>query len=122
MSTEFEVQGFDSLMAKIESMGKAGDKIYDKALTDGAEPILKDIKGTTTFKDDTGKARRSFKISRVKKNKDGKYVWVGDVDGVAKYTWYLEHKHPFMRPSYQEHKKEIFEIIKQSIAEGIDNG
>lgn len=119
MSANMEVTGFESLIAKIEAMGKVGDKIYDEALIKGAEPILKDLQATDAFKDKTGKLRKSLKISKVKKSKDGKYVWVGDVDGVAKYGWYVEHKHPFIRPAFEKHKKEIFEIIKQAIAEGI---
>ncbi|URZ06770.1 hypothetical protein CLROS_021030 [Clostridium felsineum] len=117
-----ELEGFDSLMQKLESMGKVGNKIYNEALTKSAEPILDDIQSTNAFKDKSGKLRKSFKISKVKKNKEGKFVWVGDVDGVVKYSWYVEHKHPYMRPAFEKRKKEIFENIKKYVQEGLDNG
>lgn len=119
MSADMELQGFENLMAKIENMGKAGDKIYDNALQKSAEPVLKDAQATNAFKDRTGDLRKSLKISRIKKDKNGKYVWIGDVDKKANYSWYVEHKTPFLRPAYEGNKKEIFETIKQKLAEGL---
>ena len=116
-----EVDGFEDLMKKIESIGKVGDKIYNDALQKSAEPVLEDMQDTTVFKDKTGNLRKSFKISKVKKDKNGKYVWIGDVDGVAKYGWYIEHKTPFMRPAFIKNKTKIFQIIKEELAEGLIN-
>ena len=122
MATTFDVQGFEELTKKLESMGKKGAKIEDEALQKAAEPILQDAKSTTAFKDVSGKLRKSLKISKVKKNKGIKFVWVGDVDKQANYSWYVEYgdarsaERPFLRPAYDRNKKQVFEIIKNEIA------
>ncbi|MDF2802342.1 MAG: phage protein Gp10 family [Anaerocolumna sp.] len=125
MSNEFEVQGLEGLMKKLEQMGRAGAKIEDKALQKAAEPVLNDIKSTTAFEDHSHKLRNSFKISKVKKKKEGKYVWVGDVDKEANYSWYVEYgsskkaARPFLRPAFEKNKDEVLKILKQEIAKGL---
>lgn len=125
MSSQFEVQGMEALMKKLEQMGKAGAKIEDKALQKAAEPILNDIENTTAFENHSHKLRNSFKISRVKKKKDGKYVWVGDVDKEANYSWYVEFgspgipAKPFLRPAFLKNKDKILKIVKEEIEKGL---
>jgi HK97 gp10 family phage protein len=123
MSADMDLQGFDAIMKQVDDMGKIGDKIYDKALVEAVTPILSEIQATTAFKDVTGKLRKSFKMSKVKKSKDGKVIWVGDVDKVANYSWYREYKTPFLRPAFEKNKKQVFETIKEELRKGLkDNG
>lgn len=121
MSTEFEAQGLDSLLRRLENMGKEGSIIADKSLIDAVQPILKDQQNTTLFKDRTGKLRKNLKVSKVKKNKGVKVVWIGDPDKKANYSWYVEwgnskrKPRPFMRQSYDKNKDQVYQKLKESI-------
>lgn len=75
MADNFEVEGLESLMSKLENMGKTGVKIENEALQKAAEPILEDAKNSAPVR--TGRLRDGLKISKVKNSKDGKYVLVG---------------------------------------------
>ncbi|MDT8718985.1 HK97 gp10 family phage protein [Clostridium sp. 19966] len=126
MSADFEVEGLESLLNKLANMGKNGVNIQDNALVEAAQPILTDAKNTKAFEDRTGKLRESLKISKVKKNKDGKFVWVGDIDKKANYSWYVEYgdskrlPRPFLKPAYEKNKGQILEKIKQAIQNGLN--
>jgi len=115
MSADMELQGFEDIMKKIEDMGRKGSKAENNAITKGAEPVLEDAKNTTAFKDRTGKLRKSLDISKVKNGKEGKYVWIGDIDKQANYSWYVEYTHPFLRPAFEKNKDEVFRIIKEEL-------
>lgn len=125
MSGEFEVQGMEELMKKLEQMGKAGAKIENKALQKAAEPLLEEVKNTTVFNDVTGNLRKSIKMSRVKVAKDGKYIWIGDVDRKANYSWYVEFgsskvpARPFLRTVFEAGKFKVFNTIKEEIEKGL---
>jgi HK97 gp10 family phage protein len=125
MDTSFDVQGFSELAKKLESMGKQGVKIEDKALIKSAEPILNDAKNTVAFDDRSGDLRKSLKISKVKKSKNGKTVWIGDVDKEVTYSWFIEYGNsksrprPFLKPSYDKNKEQVLNNIKKEIVEGI---
>lgn len=127
MSTEFEVEGLDVILRKLENMGKEGSIIEDKSLVESVEPILKDEKNTMLFKDRTGRLRESLKISKVKKNKKGKFVWIGDVDRKAPHGWYVEYgdskrkPRPFMRQSYESNKVNIYQNLKEAIEKNLQN-
>lgn len=122
--SNFEVEGLDSLLRKLENMGKEGSLIQDKSLIEAVEPILKDEQNTTLFKDRTGKLRDNLKISKVKKSKGGKVVWIGDVDKKANYSWYVQygstkskpHKvRPFITEAYDKNKDEVYKNLKEAI-------
>lgn len=125
MSSTFEVEGLDSLLKKLENMGKEGTKIEDKAYIDAAKPILQDARSTNAFEDRTGKLRKSLKISKVKNGKDGKFVWIGDVDKEANYSWYIEfgdskrRPRPFLKPAFDKNKDSIIENMKKTIQENL---
>ncbi|MDF2803060.1 MAG: phage protein Gp10 family [Anaerocolumna sp.] len=121
MADNFEVQGFEEIAKKLENLGRKGKQIEDEAITKGADPILDDAKNTTAFKDRTGKLRKSLKKSKVKNSKEGKYVWVGDTDKEANYSWYVEFTNPFLRPAFEKNKDEVFEIIKNEMEKGLKN-
>jgi HK97 gp10 family phage protein len=119
MASTFEIEGLSEIMSKIEKMGKEGVKLENDSLKKSAEPILDDAKATTAFIDRTGKLRKSLKISNVKMSKEGKFVYVGDTDKIANYSWYVEYKHPFLRPAFEKNKKEVLARLKQEIAKGL---
>lgn len=127
MSTEFEVQGLDSLLRKLENMGKEGSLIEDKSLVEAVQPILEDVQNTTLYKNRTGKLRKSAKISKVKKVKGIKTVWIGDVDKKANYGWYIEwgdskrRPRPFIRQAYERNKEQVYQNLKESIQKKIQN-
>lgn len=127
MSTEFEVEGLDTLLRKLENIGKEGSTIQDESLVEAVQPILQDEQNTTLFEDRTGKLRESLKISKVKKSKNGKVIWIGDVDKKANYSWYLEYgdskrkPRPFMAESYNKNKSEVYKKLKESIEKNLKN-
>lgn len=125
MSTEFEVEGLDSILRTLENMGKDGSIIEDKSLIEAVQPILEDEQNTNMFKDRTGKLRKALKVSKVKKSKGLKVVWIGDVDKKANYSWYIEWgdskraPRPFMRQAYDNNKNTIYQNLKKSIEENL---
>ena len=127
MSTEFEVEGLDTLLRKLENMGKEDSTIQDNALIESVQPILQDMKNTTVFKDRTGKLRKNLKISKVKKSKSGKVVWIGDTDKQANYSWYVEYgdskraPRPFMKSAYHKNKDIVLEKLKESIIKSLED-
>lgn len=130
MSTDFEVDGLDSLLRKLENMGKEGAVIQDKSLIEAVQPILEDEKNTNLFDDKSGKLRKSLKISKVKKSKNGKEVWVGDVDKIAQHGWYVEYgstkskphkERPFMKTAYNKNKDEVYKKLKEEIEKNLQN-
>ena len=127
MSTEFEVTGLDTLLRKLENMGKEGSTIQDESLVEAVQPILEDEQNTTLFEDRTGKLRASLKISKVKKSKNGKVIFVGDVDKKANYSWYLEYgdskrkPRPFMKSAYDKNKDTVYQKLKESIEKNLKN-
>lgn len=126
MSCEIDLIGVDDLLAKLEALGKKGNKAITKALEKGAEPILDTMKNTDMFDDHSGRLRESIKVSNVKTRKSGKYIWIGDVDRVATHGWYVEFgsstqaARPFMRDTWNRKKKQAQEIIKEELRKGLE--
>lgn len=78
MSTE----GFDELVRKLESMGKAGNIIANTALKQGAAIILNKQKQDSPK--DTTAGSKELKVGKIKtaKSSKNKYVQVGIVPGI----------------------------------------
>lgn len=128
MICDFEVEGLDTLLRKLENMGKEGSIIENNSLVEAVNPILEDEKSTTLFKDRTGKLRNSLKISKVKKSKYGKAIWIGDVDKKANYSWYVQfgstkskpHKaRPFITQAFERNKDTVYQNLKNSIEKNL---
>lgn len=125
MSAEMELTGMDEILKWAEETGSRVSKAINPALTAGAEPILTELQHTSAFADRTGKLRKSFKVSKVKKKNGKSFVWVGDVDAEAPYTWPLERgtsrikPHPFMRPAFERQKDNANQIMRDKIKEAI---
>lgn len=124
-SCEVDLIGMDKLIEKLTNMGKKGTAAMTKALEKGAEPILNNMKNTDVFDDKSGRLRESLKVSKVKTRKDGKYIWIGDVDRQAPHGWYVENgtsdkeARPFMRTAYREEKEKALKIIKEEMVNAI---
>jgi HK97 gp10 family phage protein len=129
MSTEFKVDGLDTLLRKLENMGKEGSIIEGQSLVEAGQPMLEDMKNTSAFKDRTGKLRKSLKISQPKKAKygSGRVIWIGDVDRKANYSWYLEYgdskrkPRPFMMQAYSRNQSSVYQKLKQAIEKNLQN-
>lgn len=132
MSTEFSVDGLDSLMRKLENMGKEGRIIEGKSLVEAVQPMLEDMKNTSEFNDVTGKLRKNLKISNPKRARygDGMVVWIGDVDKKTQYSWYVEYgstksrpheARPFMQQAYSRNQPSVYQNLKESIEKNIKN-
>ncbi|OOM75499.1 HK97-gp10 family putative phage morphogenesis protein [Clostridium sp. BL-8] len=127
MSAEFKVDGLDSLLRTLQNIGKEGSLIEDESLVEAVEPILEDVQKTNLYKDKTGKLRKSAKISKVKKAKSTKTVWVGDIDRKANYGWYVEwgdskrKPRPFMRQAYDRNKEQVYKNLKVAIQRRLKN-
>ena len=126
MSTEFKVEGLDTLLRKLENLGKEGSIIEGKSLIEAVQPMLEDMKGTNVFNDRTGKLRKSLKISPAKKARDGgRVVWIGDVDRNAPYSWYVEYgdskrePRPFMMSAYSRNQSQIYQNLKEAIEKNL---
>ena len=128
--SDFEVTGLDSLLRKLENMGKEGAVIQDESLTEAVQPILKDEKDTTLFKDRKGKLRNSLKVSKVKKAKGGKTIWVGDTDKKANYSWYVQYgstkskphqARPFITEAWDKNKDSVYQNLKDAIEKNLQN-
>lgn len=126
--SNFEVEGLDSLLRKLENMGKEGSLVEDKSLIEAVQPILKSEQNTTLFMDRTGKLRDSLKISKVKKSKGGKVVWIGDTDKKANYSWYVQYgstkskphrARPFITEAYDKNKDEVYKNLKEAIEKNL---
>ena len=130
MSTEFKVEGLDTLLRQLENMGKEGSTIQDESLVEAVQPMLEDEQNTTLFKDRSGELRKNLKISKVKKSKSGKVIWIGDVDRKAQHGWYVQYgstkskphvARPFMTEAYNKNKDTVYQKLKEAIEKNLQN-
>lgn len=127
MANEFELIGMEELLNKLEKMGKDGIKTEKEALKKAGEVLTNAIKAEIKSSGLvlTENMLNSMKISPVKKKKDTYFVWVGDVDRQATYSWYIEFgtsnitANPFMGRAFEKNKEKIEEIIKEELRKGL---
>jgi len=125
MGADMELTGLDEILKWAEETSERVSMVIDPALKAAAEPMLSELQHTSAFADKTGKLRKSFKISKVRKKKDQASIWVGDVDGDVPYAWPLERgtsrfvAHPFMRPAFERQKENAYQIMREKIKEAI---
>lgn len=128
MGASLELEGLESLMSRIEELGRKGSRIENNALQKAAEPVLNDAKNTSAFHDVSGKLRQGLKISKVKKKGNVKYVLVGvdksDNSDIF-YAKFLEFgtskmsARPFLGPAYNKNKNQVIETLKSELREGL---
>jgi HK97 gp10 family phage protein len=125
MAASASLENISDIINELGLMGSNIGKIENEALTSCAQPILEELQNTTDFIDRSGNLRRSFKISKVKKQKGIPAVWIGDIDGNAMYAWPLERgssrakAHPFMRPAFERKKDESYRILREKLEEAL---
>lgn len=121
-SCEVDLIGMEKVIEKLTEIGTKGTRAINQALGKGALPILENMKTTDMFEDRTHRLRDSLKVSKVRTRKDGKYIWIGDVDRQAPHGWVVENgtsdkeARPFMRTAYREEKEKALQIIKEEMA------
>ncbi|MCD3351264.1 hypothetical protein G8V03_09725 [Clostridium botulinum D/C] len=134
---DMQLEGIDSLIHKLEDMGKAGAKVQNSALKKAGEVINEEIKANAPTSSSprpprgktqmwrTGKhAKELLKVSGVKSKNGIKHVDVGLQKGDTSKAFYLKFyefgssKTPathFMGKAYESKKEEAKEVIKQEI-------
>lgn len=112
----------ENLLAEIEKLGKAGNRIRNRALREAGDAVKTSIQNETPTK--TGKLKRSIEVSRVK-TKDGmKMVEIGP-GPEGYYGKFLEFgtakmkADTFMSRGYEMSKGEASRIIQEEIKKGL---
>lgn len=129
MSAEFKLEGLDELVKKVETLGRKGSSIENKALKEAAEPVQKTGSDLTPRSDlDKEHLADNIVISKVKKKEGIKYIEIGptkDDNSRFFYGKFIEWgtskmaARPFMQPAYERNKKKIINIIKETLREGL---
>ncbi|AWZ48454.1 hypothetical protein C3495_06325 [Clostridiaceae bacterium 14S0207] len=123
---DMELEGMDSLISKIENMGKVGTKIENNALKKAGQIIVDEAKNNVSVR--TGNLKEGLKVSGVRKKGGKKFVLAGIQKGDNSKIFYgkfLEFgtskmsARPFMVPAYESKKEEAKEIIKQEIKKAL---
>lgn len=72
---DMELEGMDSLIRKLDDMGKAGTRIENKALKKAGQIIVNEAKNNVSVR--TGKLKEGLKVSGVRKKGGNKFVLAG---------------------------------------------
>lgn len=123
----------NNLQKKLNEMGRKGEKVVGQAIEKGAEPILQEMKKTSSFSDRSGRLRNGLSISKPSKEKGKKIVKIGinkDDNSEIFYGKFLEYgttngtrsisAKPFMRPALENKKNEAIEITESEIRKALD--
>ena len=119
---DMKLEGMDELLAEVERLGKAGNRIENKALREAGDAVKTSIQNETPTR--SGKLKASISVSRVKTKGGIKQVEVGPgPDGY--YGKFLEfgtvkmRANPFMSRGYETSKGEAERIIEEEIRKGL---
>ncbi len=119
---DMKLEGMDELLAEVERLGKAGNRIENKALKEAGDVVKTSIQNETPTR--TGKLKSSIEVSRVKTKGGIKQVEIGPgPDGY--YGKFLEFgtvkmkANPFMSRGYETSKSESIRIIEEEIRKGL---
>ena len=120
---DMKLEGMDELLAEVERLGKAGNRIENKALREAGDAVKTSIQNETPTR--SGKLKASISVSRVKTKGGIKQVEVGPgPDGY--YGKFLEFGtvkmkgNPFMSRGYETSKGEAERIIEEEIRKGLE--
>lgn len=123
---DFELQGMDELLSRLEAMNTKASRIENDALKAAAEPLKAEMESLVRVspKNDYH-IKEDIQISSVK-TKDGvKSIEVGPgkkTNWRAKFLEFGTSKMtaiPFMAPAFEHKKREIQETIKQKLREAL---
>lgn len=112
-----KIEGLDKLQEKLQKLeGKIREGVV-KALDDSALAVLRSAQIKCPV--DTGNLRASL---TKEVNKENLYAVVGTSVYYAPYQEYGTRRtkpHPYLRPAYEENRKDINANIKQAVLEAI---
>lgn len=125
--SSLEVEGIDSLLARLQSMGQAGNRIANRALKKAAEPLQKSMsEHVNVSRYNDVHLRDDIEVSRVKTDATGqKYIEVGPGKRTAWRAKFLEFgtskmtARPFMAPALKETKGEVMNAIASTLRAGL---
>lgn len=122
MLADMKLEGMDELLAEVERLGKAGNRIENKALREAGDAVKQSIQNQTPTR--SGRLKGSIEVSRVKTKGGIKQVEVGPgPDGY--YGKFLEfgtvkmRANPFVSRGYETSKGEAERIIEEEIRKGL---
>lgn len=127
-SYEVDYSCIDNFQKKLKEMGRKGARLENQALIAGAEIINKEV--VKNAPERKGHAKRYLKVSKVSIEKGIKVVKVGISKGDNSEAFYLKfHEYgtskmvakPFMRPAFENKRREALEITKNVIRKGLEN-
>lgn len=128
MSTDIGLAGVSVLVAKLEAMNANANRVENAALKKAAQPILDDMKSTTSFHNRTGDLRKALSAGHIKTKNGVKSIQIGIDKSDNSQVYYgkfteFGSKHqsarPFIQPAYERHKKEAIEIIKNELRDAL---
>lgn len=121
---DIELEGAEELIKKIEELEGYSGETITKALKSGAEIVKEAAKSEAPI--DTRNLVDNIAVSRIKRGARGtRYVWIGDVNDKAKYSWILEYGSWKLIPlawlsrSYDKCKKSVVEAMKEEFKKGM---
>ncbi|KLU74197.1 putative head-tail joining protein (plasmid) [Clostridium botulinum V891] len=77
---DMELEGMDSLIRKLEDMGKAGTRVENKALKKAGQIIVDEAKNNVAVR--TGKLKEGLKVSGVRKKVGINLFWLEYKEGI----------------------------------------
>lgn len=119
---DMKLEGMEELLAEVERLGKAGNRIENAALREAGDAVKTSIQNETPTR--SGKLKASISVSRVKTKGGIKQVEVGPGPG-GYYGKFLEfgtvkmRANPFMSRGYETSKSEAERIIEEEIRKGL---
>ncbi|WP_067924873.1 HK97-gp10 family putative phage morphogenesis protein [Alicyclobacillus shizuokensis] len=131
MGTDLRLDGMDSLMARLNALGQAANKVANQALNEAAEPLAEAMRNNVHVSTvEHQHIRDDIQTSRVKTSGTMRYVEVGPGKETAWRAKFLEFGHatvdggqvpayPFVEPAIREARDEVFERLAESLRRGL---
>lgn len=126
MAAEIELQGLDDLLNQLQQICDKAGRVENKALKAAAQPVADEMKSLVRVSSiDHQHIRDDIQISGVKTKGGLKYIEIGpgkETNWRAKFLEWGTSKmqaKPFAQPAYEHKKKDVIEIMKQTIAEAL---
>ncbi|WP_350345164.1 HK97-gp10 family putative phage morphogenesis protein [Proteinivorax tanatarense] len=117
-----ELEGMEELISAVEKMGKAGERIENKALREAGDVIQNAI--VEEAPERTGTLKRSIRRSGVRTKEGMKHVQIGP-GNAGWYAKFLEFgtvytkANPFMSRGYEQSKDKAMEKISWELKKGL---
>lgn len=119
---KLELLGMENLIAEVEKLGAAGNRIENKALREAGEVVRGAIEKETPKR--TGTLRESIKASGVRAKEGMKQVLVGPGDEgwygkFVEFGTVKKKANPFMARGYEASKEEAVKKIAAELRKGL---